>query len=283
MSLNELKPDIIAGQLLARLNDSLVFRNVANTNYQGEITSQGQSVRITEIGPVTINSYTMGTTSDLTIEQLDVAAKTLRIDQASSFAFTIDDADNAQAKAKVLNDGITQGAWGLANDIDEYIAALYSEAGLVAGGTASTGVDITSTNLLKYFSIAAQKLDEENTPQLGRWAAIPPWMHHKAVLAGIVHDTDNTEKLMSGSVGRIYGFDLYPTNNISAISSTDRYPCLLGYRGSISMAVQVLNSEIVRPSKQFVTLAKGLVVYGAKVVRPNNLCVLYADYTDEAS
>ena len=36
-------------------------------------------------------------------------------------------------------------------------------------------------------------------------------------------------------------------------------------------------------SFHFKTLAKGLVVYGAKVVRPNTLGVLYADYTAEAS
>ena len=49
------------------------------------------------------------------------------------------------------------------------------------------------------------------------------------------------------------------------------------------MAVQVMTSEIVRPSKQFVTLAKGLTYYGGKVTRPNNLGVLYADYTAEAT
>lgn len=283
MSLNELKPDIIAGQLLARLNNALVFARVANTDYEGEIRSYGQSVKIVEIGPVTVRSYTMGSTGDITVEQLADASKILQINQADYYAFTIDDADNAQARVKVLSDGITEAAWGLANSIDEYIAGLYGDAGLAIGGNTTTGVDITSTNILKYFTLAAQKLDETNTPKQGRWCVIPPWLERKAALAGIVQKTENAGVFAEGSVGRLVGFDIYPSNNISALSSTNRYPCLFGYRGSISMAMQVLNSEVVRPSKQFVTLAKGLAVYGAKVTRPNNLGVLYADYTDEAS
>jgi len=283
MSLNNLKPDIVAGQLLARLNDALVFAQVSNTDYQGEITNMGQSVRIVEVGPVTIRDYTMGSTADITVEQLPTAAQVLQINQSKYYGFTIDDADNAQAKIKVLNDGITQAAWGLRDNIDAYIAGLYLSAGVAIGGTATTGVDITSTNVMAYFMEAARRLDETNTPTMGRYAVVPPWLAHKATLAGIVQKTANDEVFASGSIGRVYGFDVFSSNNISALSGTDRFPALFGYKGSISMAVQVLHSEIVRPSKQFVNLAKGLVVYGAKMTRPNNIGVLYADYTGEAT
>jgi len=282
-TLTALKPDIIAGQLLARLNDALVFPQVCNTDYQGEITSYGQSVKIVQVGPVAVNSYTMGTTSDLTIEQATVAGQTLDIDQASYYAFTIDKVDNAQARVKILNDGITQAAWGLRDDIDAYIAALRTDAAVAIGGTAATGADITSTNLIAYLNEADRKLSETNTPKAGRWAVVPPWFASKLALAGIVQKTENNDVFANGYVGRAFGFDFYESNNVTAISGTDRYPCLFGFKGSITMAVQVLDSEIVKPSKQFVTLAKGLVVYGAKVNRPNNLGVLYADYTEEAT
>lgn len=281
--LNELKPDIVSGAILQRLNDDSAFLNVANTDYQGEITNYGQSVTIVEVGAVTISSYTMGSTSDITIEQLPTASKVLQINQSHTYGFTIDKADNAQAKAKVMSDGIRQAAWGFRDTIDAYMAALYSQAGVAAGGTATTGVDITSTNVLVYFMEAARKLDETNTPQAGRWAVVPPWLAHKATLAGIVQKTDNNAVFENGYIGRVYGFDVYSSNNISAISSTDRYPALFGYRGSMSMAVQLVDNAIVEPSKQFVMLAKGLLVYGGKVIRPNNLAVLYADYTEEAT
>ena len=283
MSLENLKPDIVAGQLLARLNDASVFASVSNTDYQGVITAYGQSVRIVQVGPVTVNSYTMGSTADITVEQLGTGAETLQINQADYYAFTIDDADNAQARVKILNDGIMEAAWGLRDTVDAYIAALYANAAVAVGGTATTGKDITTTNVMVYFMEAARKLDETNTPQAGRWCVVPPWLAHKATMAGIVQKTANDAVFGSGYIGEVYGFAMYKSNNVKAISGTDRYPVLFGYRGAISMATQVLNSEVVRPSKQFVTLAKGLIVFGAKVTRPNNLGVLYADYTAEAT
>jgi len=288
MSLNELKPDIVSGQLLQRLNDASVFAQVSNTDYEGEITNFGQSVRIVEIGAVTINSYTMGSTSDITIEQLPDASKTLQINQAAYYGFTIDDADNAQARIKVLSDGITEAAWGLRDNIDAYIIAQAkgtNGAGLAVSGTSATGTNTTSTNILVQFMEAARKLDENNAPAQGRWCTAPAWYVQKAALAGIVQKTENASVFAGGaqSLGNVYGFELFSTNNSVATSGTDRYPVLFGYRGSISMATQVLTSEVVRPSKQFVTLAKGLAVYGMKVVRPNQLGIAWVDYTAEAT
>jgi len=283
MALDALKPDIVSGQILARLNDASVFMNVVNTDYQGEITSYGQSVRIVQTGPVAVNSYTPGTTADLTIEQLPAAGQVLNIDQGASYSFTVEDVDNAQSRVKMISEGITQATWALRDDIDAFIAGLRTDAAVAVGGTASTGADITSTNVLVYFMEAARKLDETNTPTAGRWAVVPPWLAHKATLAGIVQKTNNDAVFENGFIGRVYGFDMYSSNNVTPLSGTDRYPALFGYRGSISMAVQVMTAEIVRPSKQFVTLAKGLTYYGGKVTRPNNLGVLYADYTSEAT
>ena len=283
MSLNDMKPDIVSGMLLQRLNDASVFVQVANTDYEGEITQYGQSVRILEIGPVTIRTYTPGGTSAITLEHLKDASKVLQINRSRYYAFTLDDADSAQARVKLLNDGITQSAWGLRDELDAFIAGLRTDAGIAVGGTAATGADITSTNILTYFMEAARRLDETNTPLDTRWCVGPAWFTRKAGLAGIVQLTDNGSAFREGSVGRVEGFDLFTSNNVTAISGTDRFPVLFGYRGSISMAVQVLSSEVVRPSTRFVDLAKGLDLYGAKVVRPNNLGVLYADYTAEAT
>jgi hypothetical protein len=282
-----LKPEIWSGILLSRLNDRLVFGNVVNRDYEGEISNFGDVVKINEIGPVTINTYNSTSTDALTVQSLSDAQKQLRIDQAKYFAFWVDDVDSAQIKPKVMDAGNQEAAWGMANNIDEYIAALYTEAALTVGGSAAAGVDVTSTNTLKYLSIAQQVLDENNVPEVGRWAVVPPWFAQKMVLAQIIHDTNNSRALASGMIGQgIFGFDVYVSNNVTnGTPAADLAAILFGYRGSISLAVQVLTTETVRPALDggFKTLVKGLVVYGAKVVRPNTLGVLHADYTAEAT
>ena len=288
--LGNLIPEVWSGMLLSRLNDALVFNQVVNTDYQGEISGFGDVVKINEIGPITVNDYAATSTNALTVQSLTDAQKLLQINQAKSFTFWIDDVDTAQIKPKVMGEAMRNASWALANNIDEYIAALYTEASIVGAGSRSgatiTGQDITSTNVLKYISIAQHKLDEANAPQNGRWMVVPPWFREKLTLAKIVQDTSNSGTLASGLLGRgIYGFDIYVSNNITNGSPAADDACVMfGVRDSISLATQVTRLETARPSLiGFKTLVKGLVVYGAKVVRPDNLGVIYADYTAEAS
>lgn len=283
-----LVPEVWSGLLLRRLNDALVYRNVCNTDYEGEISAFGDTVRINELGPITVNSYTSTSTGDLTVQQLTDAQKVLRIDQQKYFAFWLDAVDEAQIKPKVMDEAMTNSAWALANDIDEKIAAQYTEAALVAAGSRSgstiTGVDITSTNIIKYLSLAAQKADEANMPR-PRWMVVPPWLGQKMTLMKIVQDTSNSGIISNGFLGTsTYGFQTYVSNNVTnGTPAADDACVMFGYRGSITLATQVLITETVRPSKTFKTLVKGLVVYGVKVVRPNQLGVMYLDYTAEAS
>ncbi len=285
MAVQNFIPEVWSGRVLARLNDALVYRNVCTTEYEGEIRAYGDVVKISELGTITVNTYSATSTGALTVQQLNDAQKELRINQSKYFAFWLDDQDGAQTNPKLLGSAMDQAAWSLANNIDEYIAALYGSAGVAVSGSATTGVDVTSTNVLKYLSLAQQKLDETNTPQVGRWIVVPPWFQQKMTLAGITLDTANSGILGAGYIGRsFYGFDIFVSNNVYHASGTDRAAIMCGFRGSIGLANQVLSTK-QEPSGTigFKTLVKGLVVYGAKVIRPNNLGILWADYTAEAS
>jgi hypothetical protein len=274
MALKNFVPAIWSGAILSQLNDALVYRNVCTTEYEGEISAFGDVVKINEIGPVNINTYSATSTGALTIQQLSDAQKELRIDQQKYWAFWLDIADNAQTKPKVLLEAMQNGAWSMANAVDEYVAGLYG-----------TGVDVTATNVMKYLSLANQKLDERNTPKQGRWVVVPPWFEQKMVTANVTLNTNNSDTLRAGYIGStFYGFDVYVSNNVYHASGTDRAAIMFGYKGSIALAVQVLTTQQESSGViGFKQLVKSLSVYGAKVVRPNTLGVLWADYTAEAT
>ena len=192
--------------------------------------------------------------------------------------------DNAQTKPKVLNAAMEQMAWSLANEVDEYLAGLHTDAGITVTGTSASGTDVTSTNALKYISLFAQKLDEANVPMLGRWIVVPPWFGHKLIMSKIVLDTNNSGVLGQGKLGNYYGFDIYVSNNVEHQSGTDRASVMAGYRGTIALATQVMKTMVQDTiTVGFKTLVKSLMVYGAKVIRPNTLAVGWLDYTAEAS
>ena len=284
MALELLKPTIWSEQLLRRLNDVLVFRQVCMTEFEQEITNFGQTIKINEIGTITVNDYTSTSTGALTIQTLKDAQKLLTIDRAKYTAFWIDRQDYAQITPKVLDSAREQSAWSIANEIDEYVASLYGEAGIAVSGDTTTGVDVTSTNVLKYVALTAQKHDEMNTPMVGRWMVVPPWFAHKLTMSKIVLDTNNSGVLASGKLGSYYGIDIYVSNNVPHLSGTDRACIMSGYNGSIALATQVLyTGQAETITVGFKTLVKTLSLYGAKVLRPNNLGILYADYVAEAS
>jgi len=286
MALEHLKPEIWSQNLLERLNDKLVYGQVCTREFEREIEKYGDVIKINELGTIAVNDYSSTSTSALTIQTLDDAQKLLKIDRAKYGAFWVDDQDLASATPGVMENAINQMAWSLANEVDEHIATLYSEAGITVTGTSAAGTALTSTNVLKYISLIAQNHDEANTPLEGRWIVVPPWFAHKLIMNKIVLDTNNTGILGSGKLGNYYGFDIYVSNNVyHTTPATDGEAAVLsGYKGSIALATQVLKTKVQDTvTVGFKTLVKSLMVYGTKVIRPNNLAVAWFDYTAEAS
>lgn len=280
MALEGFIPQLWAGTLLERLRKALVYASVANDDYEGEISSFGDTVKINQIGTITVSSYSPDVTS-ITPQNLDDGQKELKIDQIKYFAFEVDDVTAAQMKPKIMMSAMSDAAYSLRDTADQFIAAKWVDAAITAGlGTAAVPIDITSVNVVEYIGLVAQKMDENNVPTEGRWMIIPPWFHQKIVLAKITLDTSNSDTLTNGSVGRAMGFNFFVSNNVVNTANANS-KVLAGYMGSMTFAAQVLKVEAYRPESAFSDAVKGLYVYGAKVVRPDTLALLTADYTAE--
>lgn len=283
MGLENFNPSIWSAKLFVRLRKALVFANVVNTDYEGEISEFGDSVRINEISPITVSDYTKY--GSLTWQALDSAQKILLINQAKSFSFAVDDIDMAQNKPKVLNGAMSEAAYAVGDTVDQFLAGLYGDAGITNTtnlGTSSSGVSTSSGNVIERLSYCARYMDEANVPREGRIAIVPPWLHQKLVLAeagGISASafpkvTDDGV-LMNGWAGQCMGFDVLLSNNTTTVAtSTSAVMCL--NRSAISYAGQISKVKAVEREDYFDQGVKGLYLYGGKVVRPDALCTLYA-------
>lgn len=275
MSVSNFIPELWSKRINQKLRKSLVFGSVVNTDYEGEIGSGGDTVKINSIGDVTIGNYVPNSTS-ITPEQLNDYQTTLSIDTKKYFAFKVDDVDKAQVNANVMDEAMQSAAWGLKNAADESIAALYTGA---ANTITTTAID--STNAFAAVLTLGQYLSQENIPEDGRWLVIPPWFKTKLLLAKALV-TDNgaaADAFTNGKVGRVGGFDLYESNNVANDGTT--YYIMAGTRKAISFAAQVNKVEAYRPEASFSDAVKGLYVYGTKVVYPDALAVLTATVGSE--
>lgn len=280
------RPTIWSKNFIVNVEKALVYKNVANTDYEGDIAGGAKSVKINEIGDITINDYTEDT--DITIQQLTSAQKILEINQEKYFAFNIDDVLKAQSNVTLMEKAMKKAAFNMADTIDKYIAGLYLQAGVATSnmGTNTTDLDIYATGdghdqTISVFTNASRYLDEANVPTVGRWVVIPPWLHQYLKQAQIVDNAEGGIKggdstdFGNGYIGNTLGFNMYASNNVSSGASWINSRVMFGAPDAISFAGQITQIETARVEKQFGDMVKGLYVYGAKVVRPDHLLTAY--------
>ncbi|MFA5212843.1 MAG: P22 phage major capsid protein family protein [Methanoregula sp.] len=277
MTVNNFIPTIWSGQVFTDFQKATVLGSLCNRDYEGDITGQGDKVKITKVGPVTIRTYTKNSTSNLTVETLNDSQTQLEITEAKYFAFSVDDIDAVQAKGNVLGAGMMEASQGLAEDADSFLAALYTQAG------ASTYMSLTQAStdygVLTMFGRANQLLSEMNCPKAGRKAYISPFVSAQLVKQNVMLTQGlNSELFVQGYLGRFMGFDIYESNNLATGSThATANPVqenLFGTNAAITFADQIIKTEAYRPEGGFSDAVKGLHVYGAKVIQPKALVVI---------
>jgi hypothetical protein len=270
MALTSFIPTIWSSLFVESLKKNLVYGSLVNTDYQGEIQGFGSSVRINEVGPITVNGYTKDGT--VTFETIDDAQRVLLINQQKYFAFQLDDVDAAQSKPKIMGVAMQEAAYAMKDNIDTYLGTLYAEAGINYGST----VTVSSTSAIQYLMYMSRLMDEANVPTDGRVAIVPPWYAEKLALGQFTYHTSNKEVLTNGFWDRVGGLDVYVSNNLSKTAATTACQIMLFRRPDITFAMQVNKVEALRRDTYFADAVRGLIVYGAKVVRPNAVAVLPA-------
>lgn len=278
MSIDNFIPELWAADILSNLHKTLIFAQpgVCNRNYEGEIKERGDTVRIHNIGPVTVTDYTKNT--DLSSpEALTDGEVVLTITEQKSFNFQVDDIDKVQGNPQVMSEGTKEAAYAIGNGIDAFIAAKWTEfsTGNYVGTVASPKTLAAAADLYPFFVQMMVKLDEANVPREGRYACIPPWA--QGVMAQdsrfvLNLDPSTYGTIRNGMIGRTAGFDLLLSNNV-ALSGSD-YAIPFGHPMGITFAEQVTQTEAYRPEKRFADALKGLTLYGGKVVRPQAMGAL---------
>lgn len=273
MSVSNFIPEVWAARIFARLRKALVIGDLANRDYEGEISEAGDTVKINSIGPVTVGTYTRNS-GTLTLQTLEDSQMNLLIDQMKYFNFQVDDVDARQAAGNILAAGMDDAAYRLADTADTYLGTLYSQAG-------TTVVSATYNSLTAYALLLTlkQKLDEKNVPAEGRYCVIPPWFETKLLLAEVIVENTSNDAFQNGKIARCAGFDLRRSNNLYNDGTYDMV--MAGTSRAIAYAEQINKVEAYRPESKFCDAVKGLHVYGAKVVDPDCLAVAGVDEAAE--
>lgn len=276
MALERFRPEIWSALLLSSLKKSLVYAALTNRNYEGEIKAAGDTVRITSISRPIIKTYARN--ANISYEELTDAQRTLHVDQEKYFAFSVDDVDAAQARADVVPEAMSEAAYGLRDEVDQFVASHYT--GVVAANNLGTRVVDAAADAYDALVDLGVRLDEANVSSEGRWVVVPPWFHGLMQKDERFTDMSASGKgtLTNGLVGTAANFRIHKSNN-TPNPTDDHRVIIAGTNAAITFADQITKTEALRSEDRFADRVRGLEVYGAKLVRPDSLAILTADPT----
>ena len=241
-----------------------------------DIKSKGDRVKILTPGEVELFDYVRN--QDMGDPQLlDDSAQYLDITESRAFQYYLDDVDKKQMdKAAAFESAhIRNAAYKLADYADQFVFSKYTDAGETI--TYST---FTSANVLDLLAKADAAMRRANVPESEtKYLEISPEVYVKFVLAKILKDTDNSKTVETGRVGKLWGLDIYVSNNIH--SDDGVYYCLVRTKRAIAYAEQLNQSEVIRHPKRFGDIHRGLMLCGAKVVVPKELICIAVKPSNE--
>lgn len=261
-------PTIWSARLLANLDKSLVALQFVNRDYEGEISAYGDTVKINQLGNITIKDYTGADIDDP--EEIDSTQQTLVIDQAKYFNFSVKDIDKAQANVNLLDGSMQRAAYAMADVIDQDIFGVMVAEATNKVGTQAKPEEITVQNAYDKLVDLSVALDEKNVPKAGRKVALPFW--YLGMLAKDPRFTKDLNILANGVVegARVGRFELLASNNLQT-GTGGTFHCPAGTQQATSFANQIVETEAYRPEKNFSDAVKGLNVWGRKVIQKDCL------------
>ena len=287
-------PSIYSKKVLNFFRKSSVVEAITNTDYSGEISAYGDSVKIIKEPVISVYDYTRG--QDTTQTKLTDEELTLVVDSAKAFKFIVDDIETKMSHVNFKEVASSSAAYALKDSFDAAVianmfsglsssspdhtlgadsatalgAGVYDGAGSVDLGTSG------ETDPLDLMARMARLLDEQNVPEEGRWFVAGPDFYEQLSQSGSkllsVDYNAGQGSIRNGLVssGKLRGFSMYKSNNIAATSNATG-KCLAGHISSTATAQTIISTEVLRDPSSFGDIVRGLHVYGSKVLRDEAL------------
>ena len=288
-------PSVYSRKVLNFFRKASVVEAITNTDYAGEISAYGDSVKIIKEPVISVSDYTRG--SDTSATKLTDQELNLVVDSAKAFKFIVDDIETNMSHVNFKEVASSSAAYALKDSYDAAVlASMFSGVSSsspdhIIGSDSATadatmshatnsvdllGSDGTGVDALDLMARLARKLDDQNVPEEGRWFVASPDFYEELGKSGSkllsVDFNAGQGSIRNGLVssGKLRGFDMYKSNNIAATSNATG-KVLAGHISSTATANTILSTEVIRDPSSFGDIVRGLHVYGAKVLRPEAL------------
>lgn len=295
-------PEFYSKKLLKESKEMTDFKNnMCNNDWEGEIKSAGDTVRIStpDLSMITIGEGIVPDTSNVFPKQL-----TLTIDKSKSFQFKFNDIEQAQSQFNMMD-----GYMSSANELmmievnKELEEAVLADSKVPTIGTVAAPFAFgTAGDIVRAFNNVKRKLQEnkalspsgfytfkgnqEQALQLAPVVTISPALFEELVNSDkLTHPTvQGDDVLYKGIVGQIAGMKIFVDTLFSGLNVTDdasaaytaneasrQYVIIAGTKMGITFAEQYNKVEKLRDPQSFADIGRALYLYGYKITNPKSL------------
>lgn len=250
------------------------LKNHSDLQYEGDVEN-AKELKILGIEDIAIKKYVKGT--KLERDHANDKSQMLKLDQEHYFDFDVYDVDKAQSNPGVMEAYSENASQGLSETADKYIGNLVADATLATPTIdANPHIDsITITSLKKDTIVgsveeAFVKLYENNvktTQDLHLELRPAVFSVFRQALTELF--TNNVEMAKQGIVGKYSHALVSIENNLG--QADGKYVNILRTKKAVAYAGCLRSIEPFRPEDDFSDALKGLYVFGARIVNPEQI------------
>jgi len=255
---------VIRGAIRRELSPRMVINPIVNRDLvEGSFAEPDDTVELVDTASMSVSDYNGGFTGS--IQDLTGDTKKIEAEHRKGFRFKVDETDTASQVAEQVaqQDGISN----LLTAAQKYLLGKYTGANL------EVTYDSANDTIQDTFKELAEKMDNANAPENGRWAVLPPRAYH-----AIKEDLEDRGTALGDDVitgpgfGGVYkGFSVFRTN-VDHFSRTGGSPAydhgMAGYSGSVAYEDALLSVKRVDAESFLGQVVQGVHVGGGIIARP---------------
>lgn len=272
-------PSVWAESINRELERACVFAEDCNRQYEGLVSSKGDSVHILGVGKPTIRSLDRENASGEIADAEEIAdtSTILNINQIRYFNYKVGDIDKAQAIGGLMDSLSQETSEGLANEIDRYIANMVTGSDVVK--LTENATLVTKENVLGVIDDAIQALQENDVNMSsGVTITVSPRFYKLFKQAYTSNDTNNSEMLKNGRVATYGNVTVKLSNNVAKTEDGAVDNIMIRTKRAIAFVNPLTHTEAYRPEKSFADAVKGYALFDGKVVRPSEIININVKY-----
>lgn len=264
---------IWSASILRSLEKITSLRNHCNFQYEKD-SKNAKEVKILSVNRPTIRTYVPGTA--LVRESVADSSMLLQLNQYKYFNFEVEDIVKAQSVPGLMEALTDEAGKGLALEGDLYVAAVVKAAVEADEVTKSASViTLTNSNAMASIEDGFTKLYENDCKISDTfYLEVAPKVLTTLRQQLTELSTNNPEILKKGAIGKINNAYVCIENCLPKSEDGAAYYNILRTEKAIAFAEQIEKVEKYRPEDAFTDAVKGLYVFGAKIVRPNEIYVM---------